>query len=158
MKINLSLTLAMIALSSAFSGCQSPNLSQVNQNTPTAQVAVTSENKDVTELDGKRLKTVKIEPIKSFIIEISPRVAVCDNPAMSNQCLQYRQVGERDYRALSRPIEGFEYQAGTRYKLDVRQVVDMATDGNANTRWILNRIVDSVVEKIGTTEPAPNRN
>lgn len=109
---------------------------------------------DATTVSDGRSTTVRVQPIDSFKIEVAPRVAVCRNPAMNNQCLQYRQAHERNFHSLAVAIDGLNYEAGNRYFLDVKQEVVTAADGQPVTRWKLNRIIRAFQAPMGTNEPA----
>lgn len=93
------------------------------------------------------VKAVKVKPISSFLIEISPRKAVCDSINGGQiECLQYRNRYENNFNPLKTPIEGFNFEAGYAYILDVKQdVVQNPTSGQLETRWILNQIISKSV-------------
>lgn len=93
------------------------------------------------------IKSVKVKPISSFLIEISPRKAVCDSVNGGQiECLQYRNRYENNFNPLKTPIEGFNFETGYAYILDVKQdVVQNPTSGQLETRWILNQIISKSV-------------
>jgi hypothetical protein len=93
------------------------------------------------------VKTVTVKPIKSFMVEISPRAAVCNNPAMNNMCLQYRNQHARNFEPLKTIIEGFNFETGNRYILDVRQDV-VEKDGMMQSKWVLNEVVKKTLEPL----------
>lgn len=86
---------------------------------------------------------VNIQPISSFMVEVSPRHAVCNNAGSGQSgCLQYRTSYQTSFNPLSKPIEGFKYQAGYAYLLDVKQeVVKNSAGGKPESNWVLNRII-----------------
>ncbi len=96
--------------------------------------------------DGE-VKTVKVKPISSFLIEISPRKAVCDSINGGQiECLQYRNRYENNFNPLKTDIEGFTFETGYAYILDVRQdVVQDAESGQLQTKWVLNQIISKSV-------------
>lgn len=93
------------------------------------------------------LQTVDMKNIKSFEVEISPRLAVCDNPAMNNMCMQYRLGNRKNSEPLKRQIEGFDFEVGNRYMLDVRQEV-VQVDGKVQTQWRLNKVLSKMAEPL----------
>jgi hypothetical protein len=111
------------------------------QTTPqqTASAPVTS----VPPAAETQSTAINIQPISSFMVEVSPRQAVCNsaNPAQAD-CLQYRTRYQNNFNPLSKPIEGFKYQPGYAYLLDVKQeVVKNAVGGKLETSWVLNRVI-----------------
>ncbi|MDR9778219.1 DUF4377 domain-containing protein, partial [Rhizobium hidalgonense] len=71
-----------------------------------------SKHKAVVVKDGE-VKAVKVKPIPSFLIEISPRKAVCDSINGGQiECLQYRNRYENNFNPLKTDIEGFVFEAG----------------------------------------------
>ena len=92
--------------------------------------------------DG-RVVAVNIQPISSFMVEVSPRQALCGsaNSAQAD-CLQYRTNYQNNFNPLRKPIEGFNYQPGYAYLLDVKQVVvKNEVAGKLETNWVLNRVI-----------------
>ncbi|UYZ79881.1 DUF4377 domain-containing protein [Moraxella bovis] len=91
-----------------------------------------------TQLDDTRVKTVegevkavKVVNIPSFDIEIAPRKATCQltdtaGNAVASECLQYRRTHERNYNVLSGNIEGFSFEEGNRYVLNISQIITLA--------------------------------
>ncbi|WP_227429573.1 DUF4377 domain-containing protein [Psychrobacter sp. I-STPA6b] len=112
-----------------------------------------------TQLDNERQLVVDGEPtvvkvvnIPSFKVEIAPRKAVCEVPTtegnvVESECLQYRQPFQKNFNTLHGNIQGFNYEPGHRYVLDVRQetVADEAS-GQVKPVWILNEEVSKVAE------------
>ncbi|UNU73498.1 DUF4377 domain-containing protein [Moraxella nasovis] len=98
------------------------------------------------------VKEVKIQNISSFEVEIAPRKAVCDvtNTAGVNtqvECLQYRRPFDRNFNVLSGDIEGFNYEDGYRYVLDVKQTSVVNSDAKAvQPVWSLNKIISKTAE------------
>ncbi len=89
------------------------------------------------------VKEVKVKPINSFLIEISPRKALCDSVNGGQvECLQYRNRYQSNFNPLKTDIEGFSYETGFSYILDVKQeVIQNEAAGKLETKWVLNRIV-----------------
>lgn len=96
--------------------------------------------------DGE-VKAVKVKPISSFLIEISPRKALCDSINGGQiECLQYRNRYENNFNPLKTDIQGFEFEPGYSYILDVRQEVIQAADsGQYQTKWVLNQVISKSV-------------
>lgn len=97
-------------------------------------------------------QTVKIVNISSFEVEIAPRKAVCDVTAsngsmIQSECIQYRQTYQRNFNTFNGEIQGFTYEPGFRYVLDLRQeaVADTAS-GMVKPVWYLNEIVSKNAE------------
>lgn len=93
------------------------------------------------------VKTVKVKPISSFLIEISPRKALCDSINGGQiECLQYRNRYESNFNPLKTSIEGFNFEPGNAYILDVRQeVMQNPASGQLETRWVLNQIISKSI-------------
>ncbi|AWY20309.1 DUF4377 domain-containing protein [Moraxella bovis] len=107
-----------------------------------------------TQLDDTRVKTVegevkavKVVNIPSFDIEIAPRKATCQltdtaGNAVASECLQYRRTHERNYNVLSGNIEGFSFEEGNRYVLNISQTaVDDEASGKVVPVWKLNKVI-----------------
>ena len=105
-----------------------------------------AKNKAAIVKDGE-IKAVKVKPIASFLIEISPRKAVCDSINGGQiECLQYRNRYENNFNPLKTDIEGFSFEAGYSYILDVRQeVMQNPESGQYQTKWVLNQIISKSV-------------
>lgn len=103
-------------------------------------------NKAPIVKDGE-VKAVKVKPISSFLIEISPRKALCDSINGGQiECLQYRNRYENNFNPLKTNIEGFNFEPGYAYILDVRQdVMQNPTSGQLETKWVLNQIISKSV-------------
>ncbi len=111
------------------------------------------------DLDDRRTMVVEGQPmdvkvvnISSFEVEIAPRKAVCDLVAadgtrVESTCLQYRQSYQKNFTTLSGDIQGFTYEPGYRYVLDVRQeaVADTAS-GLVKPVWLLNEVISKTPE------------
>lgn len=93
------------------------------------------------------IKTVKVQPISSFLIEISPRKALCDSINGGQiECLQYRNRYENNFNPLKTNIEGFNFEPGYAYILDVRQdVMQNPASGQLETKWVLNQIISKSI-------------
>ena len=93
------------------------------------------------------VKAVKVKPIASFLIEISPRKALCDSINGGQiECLQYRNRYENNFNPLKTNIEGFNFEPGYSYILDVRQdVMQNPASGQLETKWVLNQIISKSV-------------
>jgi hypothetical protein len=89
------------------------------------------------------VKEVAVKPIESFTIELSPRKAVCDSVNGGQiECLQYKVKHQKTFNPLKTPIEGFTFEEGNAYILDVKQeVVANPAAGQLETKWILNKII-----------------
>ena len=128
-KFAIALTAAAIALT----GCASNNLNDTR----------------VMTLEGQT-KEVKIIDIPSFQVEIAPRKAVCEltsttDTKVAGECLQYSRTIDRNFNVLSGDIEGFEYEEGFRYVLDVKQT--SVTEGdNVKPVWTLNKLISKTPE------------
>ena len=118
-----------------------------------------------TQLDNTRVKTVegevkavKVVNIPSFDIEIAPRKATCQltdtaGNAVASECLQYRRTHERNYNVLSGNIEGFTFEEGNRYVLNISQTaVNDEAAGEVVPVWKLNNIVSVTPEIINPTQ------
>lgn len=118
-----------------------------------------------TQLDNTRVKTVegevkavKVVNIPSFDIEIAPRKATCQltdtaGNAVASECLQYRRTHERNYNVLSGNIEGFTFEEGNRYVLNISQTaVNDEAAGEVVPAWKLNNIVSVTPEIINPTQ------
>lgn len=118
-----------------------------------------------SNLDDTRLKTVegetklvKVVDIPSFDIEIAPRKASCEltdtvGNKIASECLQYRRTYERNYNVLSGNIEGFTFEEGNRYVLNISQTaVANEAEGKVVPVWKLNKVISVNPEIIN---PAP---
>lgn len=131
--------LAYIALASiiALTGCN------------TTQIA----NERTMIVEGEKVN-VRIQNINSFEVEIAPRKAICPittstGDTIDGECLQYRRTFEKNFNTLSGDIEGFEYEAGYRYVLNLKQTAMVNKDTNEVVPvWSLNRIISKTSEKI----------
>ncbi len=108
----------------------------------TPQNAANTQQATPVITDGNAV-AVNIQPINSFMVEVSPRQAVCNSASNAQAgCLQYRTRYQNNFNPLSKPIEGFKYQAGYAYLLDVKQeVVKNSAGGKPESSWVLNRII-----------------
>lgn len=129
------LVLAAAFAAFALTGCASNNL----------------ENEQVRVVEGQTLK-VKVVNIPSFKVEIDPRKAVCNmtdsaGQIVEGECLQFRQPHQKNFSTMNGDIEGFTYEPGYRYMLDVRQdaVADEAS-GMVKPVWSLNQVISKVAE------------
>lgn len=106
------------------------------------QTAPKVDNKAPIVKNGE-VKEVTVKPISSFLIEISPRKALCDSVNGGKiECLQYRNRYQSNFNPLKTEIAGFTYEPGFSYILDVKQdTVDNTATGQKETKWSLNRIV-----------------
>lgn len=98
------------------------------------------------------VQTVKVQNINSFEVEIAPRRALCDVMNTAGEktevpCLQYRRTFERNFNTLSSgEIEGFEYETGHRYVLDVKQTSRVNEANEVVPVWSLNKIISKTAE------------
>ena len=102
-------------------------------------------------VDGQPVN-VKVVNIKSFKVEVAPRKAICDltdtaGNQVQGECIQYRQLHQKNYNTLNGDIQGFTYEPNYRYILDVRQeaVADEAA-GKVKPVWYLNEIISKTPE------------
>lgn len=109
------------------------------------------DNEQVRVVEGQPLK-VKVVNIPSFKVEIDPRKAVCNvtntaGQVVESECLQYRQPHQKNFSTMNGEIQGFTYEPGYRYMLDVRQdaVADEAA-GTVKPVWILNNVISKTAE------------
>lgn len=93
------------------------------------------------------VKSVKVKPISSFLIEVSPRKALCDSINGGQiECLQYRNRYENNFNPLKTNIEGFNFEPGYSYILDVKQdVMQNPESGQLETKWILNQVISKSI-------------
>ncbi len=97
-------------------------------------------------------KTVKVVNIPSLKIELSPNKAVCEVMDSSGQmitaeCLQFRQTFQKNYNTFNGDIQGFTYEPGYRYVLDVRQeAVANTAAGVVEPVWYLNEVISKKAE------------
>ena len=104
-------------------------------------------------VEGETVK-VKVQNIKSFQVEIAPRKAVCQikdtaGNVLDAECLQYRRTFDRNFNTLSGNIEGFAYEPGYRYVLDVQQTALLnEVTGVVVPVWTLNEIVSKTAETL----------
>lgn len=95
---------------------------------------------------------VKVVNISSFKVELAPRKAVCDVMAsngtmIQSECLQYRQSFQKNFTTLNGDIQGFTYEPGYRYMLDLRQeAVANAEAGTIEPVWFLNEVISKNAE------------
>lgn len=77
------------------------------------------------------------------ILEVAPAKVDCADTG-EQQCLQVRSVGG-EWRALHAPIEGFEFQEGWRYRLQIvaAPMKNLSVDGS-NTHYVLVRLLDKM--------------
>lgn len=77
-----------------------------------------------------------------LILEVAPDRVACVGE-MRGKCIQVRSPGEEEWRTFYEPIEGFEYEEGVRYTLEVsrREVPNPPADGSAY-EYRLIRIID----------------
>lgn len=117
------------------------------------------------KLDDTRVKTVegeikavKVVNIPSFDIEIAPRKATCQltdtaGNSVASECLQYRATHERNYNVLSGDIEGFNFEEGNRYVLNISQTaVNDTNAGKVVPVWKLNNIISVTPEVINPVQ------
>jgi hypothetical protein len=129
--------LKKLALAAIASGTVALTACQTNHNMDTKAPVV----------KNGEIKAVKVKPISSFLIEISPRKALCDSINGGQiECLQYRNRYESNFNPLKTSIEGFNFEPGYSYILDVRQdVMQNPASGQLETKWVLNQIISKAV-------------
>ncbi|AWT49147.1 DUF4377 domain-containing protein [Psychrobacter sp. YP14] len=104
-------------------------------------------------VDGEA-QVVKVINIPSIKIEVDPKKAVCDIPAangtmVQGECLQYRQPFQKNFNTLSGDIQGFTFEPGYRYLLDIRQeAVADEVSGVVRPVWILNEVLSKKSEQL----------
>lgn len=97
-------------------------------------------------------KTVKVVNIPSLKIELAPNKAVCEvmdsaGQMVTAECLQFRQTYQRNYNTFNGDIQGFTYEPGYRYVLDVRQeAVANTAAGVVEPVWYLNEVISKKAE------------
>lgn len=129
------LVMAALATSLALAGCSTMNL----------------DNERAMVVEGQAVN-VKVVNIPSFKIEVAPRKAVCNvmdtaGNQIESECLQYRQVYQKNYNTLNGNIQGFTYEPNYRYVLDVRQqAVADTTSGMVKPAWSLNEVISKTAE------------
>ncbi len=107
----------------------------------------------VLVVDGEP-KVVEVVNIPNIKLEIDPKKAVCELPAadgtmVKSECLQYRQPFQTNFNTLSGDIQGFTFEPGYRYILDVRQeAVKDEASGVVKPVWILNEVVSKTSEMV----------
>lgn len=129
------LVLAALLATFAVSGCSTMNLKN-----------------DRNMIVEGQAQTVKVVNISSFKVEIAPRKAVCEYMAsngtkVESECIQYRQTFNKNYNTFNGSIQGFTYEPGYRYVLDLRQeaVADEAA-GLVKPVWYLNEVISKTAE------------
>lgn len=97
-------------------------------------------------------KTVKVVNIPNLKIELAPNKAVCEvvdssGKTVTAECLQYRQTFQKNYNTFNGDIQGFTYESGYRYVLDVRQEAVANTEaGVVEPVWYLNEVISKNAE------------
>lgn len=108
------------------------------------------DDKQVVMVEGQA-QEVQVQALRSFQVEIAPRKAVCEltntGEKVQAECLQYRRTFDRNFNTLSGDIEGFEYEPGFRYVLDLKQdrLLNEAT-GQVVPKWSLNKVISKTAE------------
>ena len=109
------------------------------------------DDKQVVMVEGQA-QEVQVQALRSFQVEIALRKAVCEltNTAgekVQAECLQYRRTFDRNFNTLSGDIEGFNYEPGFRYVLDLKQdrLLNEAT-GQVVPKWSLNKVISKTPE------------
>lgn len=129
------LTLAALVSSLVLAGCASTPVNDTK----------------VMVVEGEAVN-VQVQNIRSFEVEIAPRKAVCQltdvaGNLVDSECLQYRRTFDRNFNILPGNIEGFEFEQGHRYVLDVKQtaLLNEATKQVVPV-WTLNKIISKTAE------------
>ncbi|MBO1531111.1 DUF4377 domain-containing protein [Psychrobacter sp. F1192] len=129
------LAIAALATTFALAGCSTMNL----------------DDKRTMVVEGQAMD-VKVVNIPNLKVELAPRKAVCEVQAATGEmikaeCLQFRQTHQRNYTTFNGDIQGFTYEPGYRYVLDVRQeaVADEAA-GVVKPVWYLNEVISKTAE------------
>ncbi len=129
------LAIAALMTTFALAGCSTMNL----------------DDKRTMVVEGQ-VMDVKVVNIPSLKVELAPRKAVCDvqtatGEMIKAECLQFRQTFQRNYTTFNGDIQGFTYEPGYRYVLDVRQeaVADEAA-GVVKPVWYLNEVISKTAE------------
>ena len=131
------LAIAAVLTSMTLAGCSSMGL----------------DDKRALIVDGEP-QVVKVVNIPSFQVEIAPHQAVCQVPTtdggvVDSQCLQYRQPFQKNYNLLHSEIQGFTFEPGYRYVLDVRQeTANDEANGLVKPVWVLNEVVSKTAEML----------
>ncbi|MDO5769587.1 MAG: DUF4377 domain-containing protein [Psychrobacter sp.] len=129
------LAIAALMASFALTGCATQKLA----------------DEKVMVVEGQPVK-VKVVNMPSFKVEIDPRKAVCDvvdnaGNTVQSECIQYRQLHQKNFTPMNGTIQGFTFEPGYRYVLDVRQeaIPNQAT-GAVESVWILNDVISKTAE------------
>ncbi len=129
------LAIAAFAATFALAGCATTDL--------------VNERELVVEGQAQSVKVVNIPSLK---VEIAPRKAICSvtntaGEVVQAECLQFRQTFQRNYNVFNGDIQGFSYEPGYRYVLDVRQeaVADREA-GVVRPVWYLNEVISKRAE------------
>lgn len=75
---------------------------------------------------------------------VEPELVDCEGGAGPQQCLEISRSEDGDQELFYDPIDGFEFEPGTSYVLDVTvtEVADPPADGSS-LRYVLVEVVDS---------------
>lgn len=76
------------------------------------------------------------------VLEVAPEREPCQGE-MRDRCLQVRRPGEEEWRNFFDPIEGFDFEAGFHYTIEVRRrrVRNPPADGSS-FRYTLIRVLE----------------
>jgi len=129
------LAIAALATTLALTGCSTMDL-----------------NDERTMVVEGQAQNVKVVNIPNLELEIAPTKAVCDVTAntgevIKSECLQFRKAHQKNFTSFNGNIQGFTYEPGYRYMLDVRQeaVADEAA-GVVKPVWYLNEVISKTAE------------
>lgn len=69
---------------------------------------------------------------ETVVLEVAPQRAPCTGE-MADMCLQVRSPGETQWRLFYDPIQGFEFEEGVGYTLEVgrREILNPPADGSS---------------------------
>ncbi|WP_019672994.1 DUF4377 domain-containing protein [Psychrobacter lutiphocae] len=99
------------------------------------------------------VQAVQVINIPSFKIEVSAFKVSCDiagtdGAMVRTECIQFRQPFQKHFNTLTTDIQGFDYEPGYRYLLDVRQeAVTNPQTGESKPVWVLNEIINKTSVK-----------
>lgn len=103
--------------------------------------------------EGQKAPQNEFDVTKDVVrrIEIAPETKPCQGIAVM-PCLQVRTLDKKEWTLFYSPIEGFHYQEGYRYVVDVKATLKpKPVPADASTiEWTLIRIVSQQKEKSNT--------
>ncbi len=115
------------------------NLSLVILTTATLMLSACTSNDVADGYDGQNVRIVKgdnEDNTITLVMKVADRRAPCavDN---AHQCLLVKTGSHGDWRQFPHVIEGFVYEQGYEYLLEVRKYPDNLEDSNSTGRYLL---------------------